>query len=90
MMYGMQGMNYGGEQGGFPGGPAQNMMPSGINPSPFTYSGPHDNGTGGGGPTGRDRPNPDNFDHTMPNDPRNAPPYNPYDPYNMRGRPVKP
>lgn len=73
---------------GFQSGPMYPQVPSGINPMPFSYSGPPDNGTGGGGPTGRDRINPDRFNPTNPNDPRNTPPANPWDPYNLRGRPI--
>lgn len=83
-MYQMGGLGgYQGEQGGFPGGQLPPMAPSGINPSPFG-GGPLDNGTGGG----RNRTFEDGFDPTNPNDPRNAPPYNPQDPYNLRGRPL--
>ena len=80
MMYGMQGMNYGGEPGGFPGGPLPPMAPSGTNAPPFGF-GPPDNGTEMNRPI-RDR------DRFSPFNPQNPPPYNPQDPYEMRGRPL--
>ena len=89
MMYSMGGLGqYGGEQGGFPGGPMPPGVPSGTNASPFgTGFGPADNGSVV--PRGPGRGGPDRFDPQNLYDPQNPPVFNPRDPYNMKdGRPV--